>query len=78
MEYYKFKNYMFSLRDILSVERALETIVIKYKSGHVVKLVLDGLTDSKFIYNHLEEYLINFKKYSDMMKEVREYLKGGK
>ena len=74
MQYYKFKDYIFSLYDILSVERDLDTIVIKYKNGQVVKLIFDGLTNSKFIYKHLEEYLTSFKKYSDIMKEVREYL----
>ena len=74
MEYYKFKDYIFSLYDILSVERDLEEIVIKYKNGQEVKLIFDGLTDSKFVYKHLESYLTCFEKASDLMSEVREYL----
>ena len=81
MDYYKCKECIFALDNILSVKRKFtydednKCLIIKYVNGEEV--IIERLSESvsKLIYNHIYDYLMCKISISDIIEELREFNK---
>ena len=91
MDYYKCKECIFVLDNILSVKCKFtynvdnleqfphednKCLIIKYVNGEEV--IIERLSESvsKLIYNHIYDYLMYKKSILDIIEELREFNKG--